>query len=651
MHAIMTWFDDPRWLRLGMTLVHFVWQGALLGVGAAMLMTWMRGASSHRRYQALLVVFALMAAAPIVTYVLLPAASVAVERLAATETAPMPPEVRGAALPVMPAPAMAQAADASMPPGERSKFVEPAATSLWASIAGQAAAAWRWTAARVSWLVAAWLAGVAVFTVRFAIGWLGARRIRRIGLAAPPDACRWQCSELSKRLGLRQVVSVFESALVQVPVVLGSMRPVVLLPASVLSGLSETELRAILAHELAHIRRHDYLINMLQTAIETLLFYHPAVWWISRAIRQEREQCCDDLAAEICGDRVVVAKALVRLAEVHALPATAMAATRGRLAQRVRRLLGSPPTKRESTAWRSTAGSSLACLAASLVAAFCLGSGGFTERRALAQEAKPTAVHSADGAGAGDSALGDETTNGKPGKPLDRVPYLSKLFQNGAGDSSGGVGDEGSYSGPGPGSPVGSPDADRLSEQLRRLEKQNEETRRELRRLEERLNSTRGTPHVESPLRPATDADIRQARLSQLREMEQAESANLAGKWTTVPASAADSEHRATPINNWEFRDHDVALNSSLPSTGSGQSGGGLSYFINPGKSPKEMTIVGKNMLIQAIYKLDGDTLTVGFFGRSEVDRPTSFKPTKDNALPLIVLTFHRIEHSDARSH
>ena len=104
---------------------------------------------------------------------------------------------------------------------------------------------------------------------------------------------------------------------VDVPTVIGWLKPVVLLPASALAGLSPNQVEAILAHELAHIRRHDYLVNLLQTLVETLLFYHPAVWWLSRRIRAERENCCDDLAVSLCGDPVAYAAALAELEDLR----------------------------------------------------------------------------------------------------------------------------------------------------------------------------------------------------------------------------------------------------------------------------------------------------------------------------------------------
>ncbi len=98
------------------------------------------------------------------------------------------------------------------------------------------------------------------------------------------------------RLALDRIVHVAQSSAVSVPVMVGWLKPVVLLPAAAMSGLTIQQIEALLAHELAHVRRHDYLVNLLQSVVETLLFYHPAVWWMSRQVRAEREHCCDDLA-------------------------------------------------------------------------------------------------------------------------------------------------------------------------------------------------------------------------------------------------------------------------------------------------------------------------------------------------------------------
>jgi TonB family protein len=131
------------------------------------------------------------------------------------------------------------------------------------------------------------------------------------------------------------------SALVEAPTVIGWLRPVVLIPASCLTGLSTMQIEAILAHELAHIRRHDYLVSVLQSVIETLLFYHPAVWWVSKQIRRERECCCDELAVAVGGDRLAYARALSLLEERRSFyPEVALGANGGVLKMRIKRLLG-----------------------------------------------------------------------------------------------------------------------------------------------------------------------------------------------------------------------------------------------------------------------------------------------------------------------
>ncbi len=128
-----------------------------------------------------------------------------------------------------------------------------------------------------------------------------------------------------------------------VPTVVGWLRPAILLPIAALASLTPDQVEAILAHELAHIRRHDYAVNVLQTLAETLLFYHPAVWWISKRIRVEREHCCDDIAIEICGDPIGYAQALAELESWRTSSATmALAATGGSLLDRVRRILRMP---------------------------------------------------------------------------------------------------------------------------------------------------------------------------------------------------------------------------------------------------------------------------------------------------------------------
>jgi TonB family protein len=146
--------------------------------------------------------------------------------------------------------------------------------------------------------------------------------------------------ELAERMGVKQRFEIMVSKFSDGPGMAGFMRPVILLPAATILGLSREHLEAILAHELAHIRRYDYFVNAAQMLVEALLFYHPAVWWVSSCIRRERELCCDDEAVRACGDSLSYARALTILERMRmATPSMVMGGTDGPLAYRIKRLL------------------------------------------------------------------------------------------------------------------------------------------------------------------------------------------------------------------------------------------------------------------------------------------------------------------------
>jgi hypothetical protein len=186
-----------------------------------------------------------------------------------------------------------------------------------------------------------WILGAAGFGVRLIGGWWQARRLTERNVVPLGEPWTGRLRELAHRLEVSRPVRLLESAAISAPLVLGWLRPVILMPVGLVTNLSPGEVGAILAHELSHLRRHDYLVNLAQRVTEALLFYHPAVWWVSEHIRTERENCCDDLAALAVGDGRVVARALVALAERNVgIPALALAADGGALGERVRRLLG-----------------------------------------------------------------------------------------------------------------------------------------------------------------------------------------------------------------------------------------------------------------------------------------------------------------------
>jgi len=188
------------------------------------------------------------------------------------------------------------------------------------------------------WILPVWSLGVLLLSLRLVAGGLEVRALRR-SVSVADENLRERVAALATRMGLHRAVQVVASGRADGPSVIGWLRPLILLPPATLMGLTATQLDAVLAHELAHIRRHDYLVNVVQMVAETLLFYHPAVWWVSTRLRIERELCCDDEAVHVCGDPTAYARALVTMAKLQ-LPAMAMGSTGGSLTDRVRRLLG-----------------------------------------------------------------------------------------------------------------------------------------------------------------------------------------------------------------------------------------------------------------------------------------------------------------------
>jgi len=183
-----------------------------------------------------------------------------------------------------------------------------------------------------AWLAAFWITGVLVLSVQTLGGWV--LLWRRVRQAAPWDLPVW--GELQRRMGTTAAIRLASRC--DSPFTAGLWRPVVVVPAATIAGLSPEQLEAILLHELAHVRRHDYAFGLLLRALETLLFYHPGVWWLSGIIRAEREKACDDLALRAGAEREAFAGALLTLEELRASALTP-AATSSPLAARIHRIL------------------------------------------------------------------------------------------------------------------------------------------------------------------------------------------------------------------------------------------------------------------------------------------------------------------------
>jgi GWxTD domain-containing protein len=207
------------------------------------------------------------------------------------------------------------------------------------------------------WIDGAWMLGVLCLSARTAGGWIWLERLRRNAMLPVPDGMSAVINDLRHRMDIGRRVDLRVSAEVAGTMTMGLFRSVVLVPASALLQLREEEMSALLAHELAHIRRADYVWNLAQTLVETLLFFHPAVWWIGDRMRQEREHCCDEIAVEACGSATVYAQALLSLEEQRVyVSVLAMGADghqpRRVLLRRIQRVLGEPASAQRSTGSR-----------------------------------------------------------------------------------------------------------------------------------------------------------------------------------------------------------------------------------------------------------------------------------------------------------
>lgn len=319
------------------TLLHFLWQGAVLGLAAVAILRLVKLAPVTR-YAVGVVTLAMMLAAPAATLVVLS------ERQSATAVSKPSAHVSVAL------PSLAGASVAGRVVQTNDAVVTGDRVDAIPAVPPVVPATGRASLEPV--IVGIWFIGVCALSIRLLGGWIVARRLSRRSVRPVGPELESLARCIAGRLALDRVVRIAQSPAVAVPVLVGWLKPVVLLPASALSGLTPTQVEALLAHELAHVRRHDYVVNLLQSVVETLLFYHPAVWWVSREVRREREHCCDDVAVSVC-DRVEYVTALANLAAMTSVPRTALAATDGSLVGRVRRLLvpGSDDHRSTSVGW------------------------------------------------------------------------------------------------------------------------------------------------------------------------------------------------------------------------------------------------------------------------------------------------------------
>lgn len=294
---------DLPWIQaLGWSLIHFLWQGAVVGVLFALVRALLPAERSSARYLIGLMALLILVFCPVLTFFML--------------WSPLESQ--------------------SMSLGDAVVVISTGSSSLL--VAENSAGLDGW----LPWLVAGWLSGVAMMIWRAVYQWRALERIAS-RLAWRQVEIEEMLARVAQRFGKLPGARVLVSACIDTPTLIGWFKPVILLPAAVVIGFPRQQLELILAHELGHLSRYDHLVNLGQAVIETLLFYHPVVHWISREVRHEREVCCDNLVLRLTeSEPCEYARTLAALEDVRQLtPQLAVAASGGMLLDRVRRIVGS----------------------------------------------------------------------------------------------------------------------------------------------------------------------------------------------------------------------------------------------------------------------------------------------------------------------
>lgn len=294
---------------VGWTLIHSIWQGLLIGAMLWVALRFIPKSAASARYLTATFSLALMIAVTIVTAVYESGTFNQGNYASATE------------LPLFLA----------------SEFQ----TSVSGADESALSAATQWLNNVMNLIVAGWVVGILLFSLRLAMGLVYVQHLR---LTAQPVDQKFHLmvKQLAAGMGIRKIIDIGSSCKLQAPVVVGYFKPIILFPIGMLAGLSTQQVESILLHELSHVKRHDYLVNIIQSITEVVLFFNPFVWHISTTIRMEREHCCDDLAVARTNDPIGYAGTLLQLEEIRMhgfAPALSIHSNKSQLHQRIQRIM------------------------------------------------------------------------------------------------------------------------------------------------------------------------------------------------------------------------------------------------------------------------------------------------------------------------
>nr|NQU89779.1 M48 family metalloprotease [Bacteroidota bacterium] len=347
MTFIANFFSDQSVYALGWTIVHSIWQILVIAIILRGLLNVLKNASSNLRY--------LISATAFITIIL---TSIVTFSMIFTAYSPEPlvanPESAGIIQTLI------NSADLTQ------KFSFMSITSM---LYGYAEFVMQWIETNLHFIVFFWLLGLILYSLRFAGNLIYINRLKSQGTSILSGDWMAILTSLSDKMGIRKNIPLLESVFAKAPMVIGHFKPVILLPAGLVFSMPVDQLEAILAHELAHIKRKDFLINTLKSVLEIIFFYHPAMWWMSSVFDQEREHCCDDITVDASVDPVALSKALL-LAEEFRMHAPRLAAAfhkkHYKLFKRIKRM----NTKKHQTTKFNGKSVALTIIMVSLIALF-----------------------------------------------------------------------------------------------------------------------------------------------------------------------------------------------------------------------------------------------------------------------------------------
>ena len=317
----MSWLSRGEIVALGWTLLHFCWQGTAVAVAYSVIDRMTSRSTSGVRYAVALLALALMPLVVVVTFV----EEMRVAAPSHTNTQP--------------------AGKISRPRVEGRQGPTLQEIPLTLTLAVERPNSWLVARAErvLPWVDGVWILGMLLLALRALGGWWQLEQVRRRARTLVPEDLERSFKRICNQVKVGRQVALRISSEVISPLAMGVWRATVILPVSAVLGLPMEELEAVLAHELGHIRRWDYVWNLLQTAVESVLFFHPSVWSLSRTVRERREICCDEIAVQSCAGATVYARALLRLEEQRTVQlrlAVALNGCNGSLLRRVKQVLG-----------------------------------------------------------------------------------------------------------------------------------------------------------------------------------------------------------------------------------------------------------------------------------------------------------------------